>query len=247
MTNIYQLREAEGEIDIYGKQGVSKFAKHNRQYIEGLVEGYIKTIDRLIETANMSDKLSVKSRAKLLALMVGLVIDKEDAAELRKHSKIENTSKIIPNMTEISYVNDVPFDVDVIECVFKYVSQILKDEGQLEGSDFGETLGVSFVNAKDLNEVYSIETIGFPPKKELAQDLSVFKKKNDLIRKRLFDFVNKGRTPEKKVEIKIRREYKFNPEIQTYQRRNKPIAKKVYDLLANQLLVAYEDLYEAMS
>ena len=246
MANIYQLREENGEFNLYGNQGVSSFAKHNRQYIEGLVDGYSKTIDRLIEVANMSDTLSVKSRAKLLALMVGLLIDKEDAAELRKHSRLENTSKLIPNMTEINYINDVPFDLDVIECVFKYVSQILKDEGQLGDSPFGDFTGVNFTNIKDVNEVFSIETIGFPAKKEMAQNISFFKKKNDLIRKRLFDFANKGKTPEKKIEIRIRREYKFNPEIQTFQKRKKPIAKKVFDLLANQLLVAYDDLYESI-
>lgn len=246
MANIYQLREAEGEIELFEPQNENKFIKHNKQYIEGLVNGYVKTIDRLIEVANMSETLSTKSRAKLLALMVGLVIDKDDAAEIKKNSKVDYSSKIIPNMTEINYVNDIPFDLDVIEAVFKYVTQILKDEGQVEGSAFGDSSGVNFINIKDLNQVYSIETIGFPTKKELAQDLSVFKKKNDMIRKRLFDFVNSGKVPEKRIEIKIRRNFKFNPEIQSYQRRKKPIAKKVYDLLANQLLVAYEDLFESI-
>lgn len=247
-SNTYQMREANGEFNMYRTPSLGKFSKYNKQYIEGLVEGYTKTIDRLIEVANMSEKISKKTRAKILALMIGLVIDASDASEIKKHSKSNTDSRLIPNMTEISYINDVPFDIDVVECVFKYVSQLLKTEGELEGSAFGDITvsGVHFTNLKDFNQCFSVETIGVESNKELTQDLSYFKKRNDLIRKRLFDFANAGKKPEKVVEIKIRREFKFNPEIQTFQRRKKPIAKKVYDLLANQLLVAYDDLYESL-
>lgn len=246
--NTYQMREANGEFKLYEKQEAGRFAKHNRQYLEGLVEGYIKVIDRLIESINMSESISKKTKAKILSLMVGLILDTEDAAIIKKNSKVSSSSRLIPNMTEINYINDVPFDLDVTECVFKYISHLLKDEGAIEGSSFGDITisGVHFDNLKDFNQVFSIETIGTQPRKELAQDISYFKKRNNLIRSRLYDFANKGKKPEKEIEIKIRREYKFNPEIQTFQRRTKPIAKKVYDLLAEQLLVAYDDLYESI-
>lgn len=246
--NTYQMREANGEFKINETLAPNLFSKYNKQYIEGLVEGYIKAIDRLIEIANMSEKITKKTRAKVLALMIGLVIDTEDASTIKKNSKSSVDSRLIPNMTEINYINDIPFDIDVVECVFKYISQLLKTEGELEGSTFGDISisGVHFSNLKDFNQCFSVETIGVKPNKEVLQDLSYFKKRNDLIRKRLFEFSKSNKSPEKVVEIKIRREYKFNPEIQTYQRRKKPIAKKVYDILANQLLVAYDDLYESL-
>lgn len=247
--NGYQMRDANGEIDIYGKPSTGNFLKFNKQYVEGLVEGYTKAIDRLIEKINLDDNIDKKIRAKVLVLMIGLVIDNEDASSLKKNSPAIGTSRIIPNLTEISYVNDIPFDLDVVEYIFKYISQTMKTAGLLEGSEFGdiEISGVHFDNLKDYNQVFSTEYIGGNDPCELVQDISYFKKKNNLIRSRLFDFVGKGKTLTNESKIKIRREFKFNPSTQVFQRRKKPISKKVYTMLADKLLLSYDDLYESIS
>lgn len=243
------LRDASGEINLHEKTPTNKFSKYNKQYIEGLVEGYIKAIDRLIEKVNLSEDIDKKTKAKVLVLMIGLVIDTEDASEIKKNSKTSGISRIIPNMTELSYVNDIPFDLDVVEYVFKYLSQILKGTGTLEGSEFGDITisGVHFDNLKDFNQVFSTEYVDLKSPVELAQDISYFKKKNNLIRARLFDFVGKGSKIPNEVKIKIRREFKFEIVSQSFQRRKKPIAKKVYDMLADKLLIAYDDLYESIA
>lgn len=245
----YQMREANGEINVYKPGTVNKFSKFNKQYIEGLVEGYTKAVDRLIEKINISENVDKKTRAKALVLMVGLVIDNDDAAVIKKNSKSIGSSRIIPNLTELSYVNDVPFDLDVVEYVFKYLSTIMKTSGNLEGSEFGDLdiSGVHFDNLKDFNQVFSTEYIGIKDPCELVQDLSSFKKKNGLLRSRLFEFVGRGKEVPTEVKIKIRREFKFDQTSQSFSRRKKPIAKKVYDMLADKLLIAYDDLYESIT
>lgn len=247
-SNIYQFREASGEMSISNKPQQTPHQKFNKQYLQGISDGYIKNVDLLIEQVNLNDAIDSKIRHKILALMISLVLDNDDLAEIKKTSKIKETSLIIPNMTEVQFINDIPFDLDIIEKVFKYILQILKGTDFLRGSQFGEipVSGVYFDNIKDFNDVFTSELFANEKNSQLVQDIDVFNKKNRLIRKRMLEFVNKGKAVDKKSEIKIRREYKFDVNNQSFVKRPKPIAKKVYDLLGEKLYIAYESLYSSI-
>jgi len=243
MPNIYQFREASGEIAVNGIPKESPYRKFNREYIESLTNGYVDAINKLIEHVNSSETIDEKTKNKILVLMTSLVLDNSDVLELKKSSKIKSFSSLIPNMTEIEYINDVPFDLDITERIFKYIAKIL------QGTDILEAVGlveISIDNYRDFNEVFSSRIIGVENNVELIQDICYFNKKNSLIRNRLLDLATKGAKVDKKSEIKIRREYKFDPDSQSFKKRNKPIAKKVYELLAEKYLKAYDSLYSSI-
>lgn len=242
--NTYQMREANGESVLSSdpiKQ--TRYTKFNKQYLEGLCENYIDTIDKMICQINQSDDLDPHIKNKIIALMISLVLDRDDLLELKKSSRIKEISMLIPNMTEISFINDVPFDIDIVEAVYRYIIQLLKGTDLLRGSQFGGIAATEHNNLKDYNDVFSTYILG----KEddtlmLVQNIDTFNKKNKLIRQRLLDFATKGKGVNKKDEIKIRREFKFDDKTQSFVRREKPIAKKVLDLLAEKLFVAYDRL-----
>ena len=240
----YQMRAANGEFELYQAQPESEFKKFNKEYLESLCNGYVEKIDALIEKINMSDVLDDKTKNKIAALMISLVLDNEDILELKKTSKIKSEiSSIIPNMTEIQFINDIPFDIDIVERVFKYILKAIQGSNIVEGSQFGM---INENNYKDFNDVFSIEVIGEASRKDVVQDISYFNKKNKLVRQRLIEFATNGKKIDKKDEIKIRREYKFDPKSQSFQKRPKAIAKKVYDLLAEKISKAYDSLYDTI-
>lgn len=238
----YLLRAANGEIELQNEQKVGNRIKFNKEYLESVCEGYIGKIDELIEKVNLSENIDTKTKNKICALMISLVLDNSDISELKKISKIKEISTIIPNMTEVQYINDIPFDLDIVENVYKYILKTIQGTGTVEGSQFG----IALDNAKDFNDVFSVEIIGEYTPREVLQDIESFNKKNKLIRQRLIDFATKGKKVTKLDEIKIRREYKFDPSTQSFQKRPKAIAKKVYELLAEKIVVAYDSLYSTI-
>jgi hypothetical protein len=242
MSNIYQTREANGE-SLFDYPKEDQYHKFNKEYIKSLCEGYISKIDSLVEKINLDENLDNKIKNKVLALMISLVLDNSDIAELRKNkSSIKEITNLIPNLTEIQYINDIPFDLDVVEAVYAYVIRLLQGSNILEGHQFGL---FTYDNSKDYNEVFSTKIYGALSNKDLVQNIDAFNTKNRLIRKRLIEFVTKGKKIDKKAELKIRREYKFEPSIQTFVKRDKLISKKVFDLLAEKLASAYENLFAA--
>lgn len=244
-SNTYQMREANGEISLYNKPHQSQFTKYNRQYIEALNKGYVEKIDSIIEKVNLDENIDNKIKNKISALMISLVLDNEDVITLKKSSKIKEITALIPNMTEIQYINDIPFDIDIVENVFKYLLKLLAGQNLTDGSQYGL---FTFDNAKDFNEVFSTKVMGYDSGKDLVQEIDIFNKKNKMIRNRLIDFISKkkGSAFDKESEIKLRREYKFDPKSQSYVKREKVISKKVFELLAEKIFVAYDSLYETI-
>lgn len=224
---------------------------YNKEYIALIKSGYVNLIDSIIEDVNNSEaKYDDTTKNKILLLMISLVLDSEDVKAIKKNSKVKSVTTIIPNITELEYLNDIPFDQDIVERVYRYLYRLVKDKFVLPDTPGGNicATGVVFDNQKDFEEVfqtYVIENDKIRELKnsELTQDISEFTKKNKLIRQKMIEFVSRSGEVTKEKEIEIRRKYKFDPQSQSFQKRKNPISKKVFDLLAEKNLVVYKSLY----
>ena len=221
----------------------------NREYLFVITDGYIKAVDAMIEYLN-GIEVDKSVYNKIMLVLTSLVLDEEDIKYLKDNKITSDTGKAIPTLSEIQYINDIPIDFDTIQNVYLYILRIAKEAGfYSQNGVFGnlDVSGVMFNNAKDLSQVYQSYVLDIngeiedTPSKKLAQKISDLSRANAIVRERLIKIINGGKKPSKKVELVIRRNYKFDPLKGSFTKR-KPISPVVLAMLANKSDLVYNDL-----
>lgn len=222
----------------------------NREYMYAITDGYIKAIDAMIEYLN-GVEVDKKVYNKIMLVLTSLVLDEDDIEYLKEKKITDEVGSAIPSLTEIQYINDIPLEFDIIQAVYLYILRIAKEAGFYSVNGiFGnlDISGVMFNNAKNLSDSYKEYVIGVNGEIEdvasnkLAQRITDLCRANSIVRKRLLKLANGGKTPSKKEELQIRREYKFDIVSGSLEKRKKPINNVVFALLANKSDAVYADL-----
>lgn len=264
MANLYQNIRDEKDARVYGGSDITKihrdYIKYSNEYEFPLADGYIKAIDAMIDYFN-SVELDKMVYNKILNVMTNLVLNDEDVEYIDGSSDYKETGVAIPNMTEICYINDIPFKLDIIETVYLFLLKVARENGFMsQNGIFGDIniSGVVISNLKDLNESYSSYVIGLDgeiqdtPSSKLVQKISDLCRANNVLRERMIKLMNGGKKVSKKDEIEFRRMYKFDEKSGSFQKRldpitgkNAPISVKVFELMANKNKNAYVFLKKA--
>lgn len=264
MANLYQNIRDERDAQVYGGGDISKIHKdyinYSNEYEFPLADGYIKAIDEMIKYFN-SIELDRMVYNKVLNVMTNLVLNDEDVDYIDNTSDYKESGAAIPNMTEICYINDIPFQFDIIEAVYLFLLKIARENAFFaQNGIFGDIniSGIVISNIKDLNESYQSYVIGLDgeiqdiPSSRLVQKISDLCRANNVLRERMIKLMNGGKKVTKKEEIEFRRAYKFDGKSGSFQKRldpvtgkNAPISVKVFELMANKNKNAYVFLKKA--
>ena len=258
MANLYQNIRDEKDAQVYGGSDISKihrdYIKYTNEYEFPLADGYIKAIDRIIEHLNSVD-LDKTLYNKVLNVMTNLVLNDEDVEYIDNTTNYKESGVAIPNMTEICYINDIPFQFDIIETVYLFLLKIARENGFFaQNGIFGDinVSGIVISNIKDLNETYQSYVIGLDgeiqdiPTSSLVKKISDLCRANNVLRERMIKLMNGGKKISKADEFEFRRMYKFDGKSGSFQKRidpitgkNAPISVKVFELMANKNKNAY--------
>lgn len=258
-SNLNQLIVDNKDASVFGGSNTPKMQRElikiNKEYLYDLSVGYINAIDAMIDHLN-SVEVETSVRNKIMMLMTSLVLDDEDVEYLRTEPAFAEEGDAIPSLTEIAYVNDIPFEFDIIEAIYIYLFKIAKDNGFMENNGiFGnlDLSGIILANSKDYRETYQSYIVGLDgaiqdeSTKKLAQKISDLCRANNAIRDRMLRLMNNGKKPSKKEELDFRRKYKLDTakgsfELRLHGNQPKPISKTVFALIAKKNDVVYSEL-----